>query len=99
VEVKSNFLIPLLDASPGARSSKVHMCCDAGIRDQVVTTVELKFNCFFLMPLLDAFPGRLREELEAAYAQDLDAVFDVTATRGALDARLRSLESELHQVS
>ena len=41
----------------------------AGIRDQVVTTVELKFNCFFLMPLLDAFPGRLREELEAAYAQ------------------------------
>ena len=41
----------------------------AGIRDQVVTTVELKFNCFFLMPLLDAFPGRLREELETAYAQ------------------------------
>lgn len=69
-----------------------------GIRDQVVTTVELKFNCFFLMPLLDSFPGRLREELEAAYAQDLDGVFDVRATRSALDGRLRSLESELHQV-
>ena len=47
---------------------RAHPLC-AGIRDQVVTTVELKFNCFFLMPLLDAFPGRLREELETAYAQ------------------------------
>jgi len=63
-----------------------------------VTAVELKFNCFFLMPLLDVFPGRLREELEAAYAEDLDAVFDVTAVRAALEGRLRSLDSELHQV-
>lgn len=37
-------------------------------------TVELKFNCFFLMPVLDAFPQRLREELEAAYDEDLDEV-------------------------
>ena len=29
--------------------------------------------------------------------QDLDGVFDVRATRSALDNRLRSLESELHQ--
>jgi hypothetical protein len=49
-------------------SNPTDLLC-AGIRDQVVTTVELKFNCFFLMPLLDAFPGRLREELETAYAQ------------------------------
>ena len=63
-----------------------------------MTAVELKFNCFFLMPLLDAFPGRLREELEAAYAEDLDAVFDVTAVRAALEGRLRSLDYELHQV-
>ena len=39
-----------------------------------MTAVELKFNCFFLMPLIDTFPTRLREELEAAYEEDLDEV-------------------------
>ena len=34
---------------------------------------------------------------QAAYEEDLDAVFDVAAVRAALEARLRSLESELHQ--
>ena len=71
---------------------------DAGIRDHVVQAVELKFNCFFLMPVVDAFPTRLREELEAAYEEDIDEVFDVAAVRNALDLRLKSLESELHQV-
>ena len=71
----------------------------AGIRDHVVQAVELKFNCFFLMPVVDAFPTRLREELEQAYEEDLDEVFDVAAVRCALESRLRSLESELHQVS
>lgn len=60
--------------------------------------MELKFNCFFLMPVVDAFPTRLREELEAAYEEDLDDVFDVAAVRAALEFRLKSLESELHQV-
>ncbi|KAK9814730.1 hypothetical protein WJX72_010634 [[Myrmecia] bisecta] len=69
-----------------------------GIRDHVVQAVELKFNCFFLMPVVDSFPTRLREELEAAYEEDLDEVFDVAAVRHALDSRLKSLESELHQV-
>jgi hypothetical protein len=69
-----------------------------GIRDHVVQAVELKFNCFFLMPLIDDFPTCLREELEAAYEEDLDEVFDVSAVRCALDERLKSLESELHQV-
>ena len=73
------------------------MVC-AGIRDHVVQAVELKFNCFFLMPVVDAFPTRLREELEAAYEEDLDEVFDVAAVRAALESRLRSLETELHQV-
>ena len=71
----------------------------AGIRDHVVQAVELKFNCFFLMPVVDAFPTRLREELEQAYDEDLDEVFDVAAVRCALESRLRSLESELHQVT
>lgn len=69
-----------------------------GIRDHFVQSVELKFNCFFLMPVVDAFPTRLREELEMAYEEDLDEVFDVAAVRSALDQRLKNLESELHQV-
>jgi len=69
-----------------------------GIRDHFVQSVELKFNCFFLMPLIDTFPARLREELECAYEEDLDEVFDVAAVRVALELRLKSLESELHQV-
>lgn len=69
-----------------------------GIRDHFVQSVELKFNCFFLMPLIDTFPTKLREELEAAYEEDLDDVFDVAAVRTALEQRLKSLESELHQV-
>lgn len=54
-----------------------------GIRDHIVTTTELKFNCFFLMPVVDAFPSKLREELESAYEEDLDSVFDVAAVRRA----------------
>ena len=72
--------------------------CGAGIRDHVVQAVELKFNCFFLMPVVDSFPTRLREELESAYDDDIDEVFDVTAVRNALESRLKALESELHQV-
>lgn len=41
----------------------------------------MKFNCFFLMPVVDSFPTRLREELEAAFDENLDAVFDVVAVR------------------
>ena len=74
-------------------------CNWAGIRDHVVQSVELKFNCFFLMPVVDSFPTKLREELESAYDDDIDEVFDVTAVRNALESRLKALESELHQVS
>ncbi|KAL4857467.1 Dynamin-like protein ARC5 [Chlorella vulgaris] len=69
-----------------------------GIRDHFVQSVELKFNCFFLMPIIDTFPTKLREELESAYDEDLDEVFDVAAVRAALEQRLKSLELELHQV-
>ena len=43
--------------------------------------------------------GGCREELESAYDDDIDEVFDVTAVRNALESRLKALESELHQVS
>ena len=60
------------DVTAHGTERRVTIC--AGIRDHVVTAVELKFNCFFLMPLIDSFPTRLREELEAAYDEDLDEV-------------------------
>jgi len=69
-----------------------------GIRDHIVTTSELKFNCFFLMPVLDNFPARLREELESAYDEDLDSVFDVASVRAALESKQRSTDAELKQV-
>jgi hypothetical protein len=43
-----------------------------GIRDFIVQSVELKFNCFFLMPVIDQFPERLRSQLEAAWEEDLE---------------------------
>lgn len=69
-----------------------------GIRDQLVQTVELKFNCFFLMPVVDTFPARLREEVEILYAKGLDEVFDAGAVRAALEERQSKLQAELHQV-
>ena len=58
----------------GSRRADRLPCTPAGIRDHVVQAVELKFNCFFLMPVVDSFPTRLREELEAAYEEDIDEV-------------------------
>lgn len=43
-----------------------------GIRDFIVQSVELKFNCFFLMPLVDTFPQHLREQLEGAWEEDIE---------------------------
>ena len=63
-------------------------------------SVELKFQLLLpFMPVVDAFPTRLREEIETAYVDDLDGVFDVGAVRDALNIRLHALESELHQAS
>ena len=70
----------------------------AGIREYVVQSVELKFNCFFLMPLMHEFAGFLRQEMESAFEENLDAVFDVRAVRAALEDRQRKLESELCQM-
>ncbi|GBF91812.1 dynamin ARC5 [Raphidocelis subcapitata] len=66
-----------------------------GIRDFIVQSAELKFNCFFLMPLVDSFPQRLREELEGAWEVDMDEVFDVAAVRAALESRLRGAPAAL----
>ncbi|PNW77356.1 hypothetical protein CHLRE_10g433050v5 [Chlamydomonas reinhardtii] len=69
-----------------------------GIRDHLVQAAELKFNCFFLMPLVDSFPARLRKDIECAYEEGLDEVFDAAAMRTALEARQAELQEELRRV-
>ena len=58
----------------------------AGIRSYTVQSVELKFNCFFLMPLMNEFNAFLRQEMEGAFDENLDGVFDVRTVRMALEA-------------
>eukprot|EP00250_Pteridium_aquilinum_P033868 c6523_g1_i1 orf=228-3032(+) len=69
-----------------------------GIRDHFVTAAELKFNCFFLMPVVDKFPALLRDDLEVAFEEDLDSVFDVAQARRALEQQKADLEFELKRV-
>lgn len=69
-----------------------------GIRDHFLTSAELKFNCFFLMPVVDKFPALLREDLEAAFEDDLDNAFDIANARRALDQQKRDLEIELRRI-
>ncbi|KAF3602815.1 hypothetical protein F2Q69_00037873 [Brassica cretica] len=38
----------------------------------------MQFNCFLLMPIMDKLPALLREELENAFEDDLDSIFDIT---------------------
>ncbi|GKA76346.1 dynamin-like protein ARC5, partial [Tanacetum coccineum] len=47
-------------------------------------SAELKFNCLFLMPVVDKLPALLREDLESAFEDDLDNIFDITNLRHAL---------------
>ncbi|BFI43147.1 hypothetical protein AXG93_1633s1050 [Marchantia polymorpha subsp. ruderalis] len=69
-----------------------------GIRDHFVAAAELKFNCFFLMPVVDKFPALLREDLESAFVEDIDNVFNVGHARRSLEQRRRDLELELKRV-
>lgn len=57
-----------------------------------------QFNCFFLMPVVDTFPSLLREDLETAFEQDIDHVFDVTQVRRSLYQQKMDLEVELRRV-
>jgi GTPase SAR1 family protein len=107
VDVGSKDMISLMDNTLWNRNMKdvtldvVDMLVRqiyAGIRAYVVQSVELKFNCFFLMPLMNEFSGFLRQEMEMAFEENLDQVFDVRLVRMALEERQRKLESELEQM-
>ncbi|MQL82058.1 hypothetical protein Taro_014534 [Colocasia esculenta] len=69
-----------------------------GIREHFLASSELKFNCFLLMPVVDKLPAMLREDLESAFENDLDNVFDITQLRHSLGRRKRDLEIELKRI-
>jgi len=51
------------------------------------------------MPIVDKLPALLREELENAFEDDLDSIFDITNLRQSLDQKKRSTEIELRRVN
>lgn len=58
-------------------------------------TIKLQFNCFLLMPIVDKLPALLRQDLESAFEDELDSIFDVTQLRQSLGRRNRVLEIEV----
>ncbi|XP_025984240.2 dynamin-like protein ARC5, partial [Glycine soja] len=69
-----------------------------GIREYFLVSTELKFNCFLLMPIVDKLPALLREDLESAFQDDLDNVFDITNMQHSFGQQKRETEIELKRV-
>ncbi|KAE9610704.1 putative dynamin GTPase [Lupinus albus] len=69
-----------------------------GIREYFLVSTELKFNCFLLMPIVDKLPALIREDLESAFEDDLDSVFDITNLQNSLDQQKRDTEIELKRI-
>ncbi|ERM97732.1 dynamin-like protein ARC5 [Amborella trichopoda] len=69
-----------------------------GIREHFLASSELKFNCFLLMPVIDKLPALLREDLESAFEDDLDSVFNIMHLRHSLQQRKRETEIELKRI-
>ncbi|XP_030459244.1 dynamin-like protein ARC5 [Syzygium oleosum] len=69
-----------------------------GIREYFLASAELKFNCFLLMPVIDKLPALLREDLESAFEDDIDNVFDMTNLRHSLGQRKHDVEIELKRI-
>lgn len=59
---------------------------------------SLQFNCFLLMPVVDKLPALLREDLESAFEDNLDNVFDITNLRHSFGQQKRETEIELKRV-
>ncbi|XP_039835821.1 dynamin-like protein ARC5 isoform X2 [Panicum virgatum] len=69
-----------------------------GIREHFLVTTELKFNCFLLMPIVDKLPALLRQDLESAFDDELDSIFDVTQLRQSLGQKKQEMEIEVKRV-
>jgi len=50
------------------------------------------------MPVVDKLPALLREDLESAFEDDLDSIFDITNLQHSLHLRKRDAEIELKRV-
>lgn len=50
------------------------------------------------MPVVDKLPALLREDLESAFEDDMDSIFDITNLRHSLGQQKRETEIELKQV-
>ncbi|TYH25945.1 hypothetical protein ES288_A03G210200v1 [Gossypium darwinii] len=70
-----------------------------GIREYFLASAELKFNCFLLMPVVDKLPALLREDLESAFSDDMDNVFDISNLRHSLGQRKRDTEIDLKRIN
>ena len=51
------------------------------------------------MPVVDKLPALLREDLESAFEDNLDNVFDITNLRHSFGQQKRETEIELKRVS
>lgn len=51
------------------------------------------------MPVVDKLPALLRKDLESAFEDDLDNLFDISNMRHALGQRKRDIEIEIKRVS
>ncbi|GAB2267383.1 ARP2/3 actin-organizing complex subunit Arc5 [Dionaea muscipula] len=69
-----------------------------GIKEYFLASAELKFNCFLLMPIVDKLPALLREDLERAFEDDLDSIFDISRVRSSLGHQKRDTEIELKRI-
>ncbi|KAL1328165.1 hypothetical protein AAHE18_13G354700 [Arachis hypogaea] len=69
-----------------------------GIREYFLVSTELKYNCFLLMPIVDKLPALLREDLESAFEDDLDNIFDITNLQNSLGQQKRDMEIELKRI-
>ncbi|XAR53077.1 Dynamin GTPase [Bertholletia excelsa] len=69
-----------------------------GIREYFLASAELKFNCFLLMPVVDQLPALLREDLESAFEDDMDNIFDITNLQHSLGQQKQETEIELKRI-
>lgn len=51
------------------------------------------------MPVIDKLPALLQEDLDSAFEDDLDNIFDITNLRHSLGQKKRDTEIELKRVT
>lgn len=73
-------------------------CLALSFHISLICMCLLQFNCFLLMPVVDKLPALLREDLESAFEDDLDNIFDITNLQHSLHLRKRDAEIELKRV-